>query len=131
MAVLLLDIDNFKEINDLCGHQVGDTVLMDLAKIFVETFRKSDIICRYGGDEFLVLMPESGTVDAEQKMTLFQSRVNELSIGDTDDEGLRVSVCCGIAGYPEDGTTTEALIAEADRALYQAKKRGPGSVYIA
>lgn len=118
-AVLFLDVDNFKQTNDSCGHLYGDYVLKYIADTINQNIRSQDIAARVGGDEFLILLTGlPGTGGVEQQATRV---LNALNAG---VEGHEVSVSIGIALYPKDGTTFEELLHRADQALYLAKRKG-------
>ena len=132
MAVLMIDLDHFKNINDSYGHNVGDQVLQWVGKTLRESCRVYDVPGRYGGEEFCVVLPETlvgnTTVVAERIRNRFES--SELTIGDTT---LRVTASFGIAGLesmPGDALTPATLIDRADRALYCAKNRGRNRVEL-
>jgi diguanylate cyclase (GGDEF)-like protein len=122
-AVYFMDLDGFKAVNDSLGHRVGDSLLKELATRLRINFRKEDLVARFGGDEFVVLVED--VVDADNAAAvaekLFASFEEEF---DLLDSGLRVSPSIGIALYPEDGDTIEALLKNADAAMYQAKAAG-------
>jgi len=121
---LLLDIDHFKEINDSRGHDEGDRVLQRVADCIRDSVRDSDIAARWGGEEFVVLMPETtkkgGTVVAERIRSTVEAELR----------AEQVTVSGGLAAFPVDGDTEAALFQFADRALYQAKAAGKNRVYL-
>jgi diguanylate cyclase (GGDEF)-like protein/PAS domain S-box-containing protein len=124
-ALLLLDLDYFKEVNDSGGHAAGDALLVFLADELRARARKSDLIARLGGDEFAVLMPATGQAGAETFAQSLNERLAERSFqfGGRD---YRISASIGIALMPCHGDSVEALMANADAAMYQAKKKGRG-----
>ena len=122
LAVLMLDIDHFKKINDAHGHQVGDTVLATFAKVLTACLRTGDVVGRYGGEEFCVLLHMANVEEA----CAVDRRVREqLSSSSVEMHGLEISFSAGLActAHPFDETLTE-LIGRSDRALYQAKSDG-------
>jgi len=121
-SVLMFDIDNFKSINDNLGHIVGDKCLRNLAIVASNSIRKTDIIGRYGGDEFVIILPQTGVSDAFKIGTSLLKRVQK-----TKDPAITISI--GIAGYPWDGETMEELIETADKGLYASKNKGKNSIY--
>jgi len=125
MSVAMFDLDRFKSVNDTYGHQAGDRVLVDLAEILRETARDIDRLGRYGGEEFMALLPETGIDDA----AVFVERVRRevarrhFDIGRT--EPLRMTVSAGVASYPHTLVDSpETLVSLADQALYAAKRGG-------
>ena len=125
-AVLMADVDNFKQFNDAHGHPAGDEVLKRLAKVLRDETRDVDLAARYGGEEFFVLMPET---DAERASQVAE-RIRQTIAGEQFPGGsVRVSV--GVAEFPVDGDGPEPLIAAADAALYDAKRDGRDRVALA
>ena len=128
-AFLLIDLDNFKKLNDTYGHLVGDKALQVVAKSLREFFRSTDIIARFGGDEFVVLMKHiRGKEILDPLMDRFLSTMNETFNQDQQLSGLHVSV--GISLIPEDGMDFKELYEKADQALYEVKKKGKNSYFI-
>ncbi len=121
IAVLFLDCDNFKNINDSLGHMMGDFLLQSLAKRIAAAGRSSDTVSRQGGDEFIILLPEVNSVaDAETYATKILSEVAKPHI--IGDHELHLTASIGIAMYPADGRNAETLVHNADIALYEAKQ---------
>lgn len=130
LTVLFIDIDHFKRVNDEFGHQFGDQVLIELSQIIERSLRSVDVIARYGGDEFVILLPETRK-EAAQKTALrllTAVRNHDFFKGNMKVKDLGVSI--GIAAFPEDAGGTYEMIRKADVALYQAKKKG-GSQAVA
>ncbi|MDP3041388.1 MAG: diguanylate cyclase [Candidatus Omnitrophota bacterium] len=115
LSVLMLDIDNFKNYNDTQGHPAGDVLLKDAAKVFKNSVRPSDIVCRYGGEEFIIILPQT-----EKKAATIVAERLRVQVG----LYLPTTVSIGIASVPEDAQEISALIEKADSALYQAKAAG-------
>ena len=120
-ALVYLDLNNFKQINDTFGHAVGDRVLVATASCIAATVRACDTVCRYGGDEFLVLLSE---VHQATEITLVVEKIEAAlalpkSIG---DQVFELSASCGVSIFPEDGTDAETLINCADAAMYRTKR---------
>jgi diguanylate cyclase (GGDEF)-like protein len=129
LAVMFLDLDKFKTINDSHGHEVGDAVLLTIAKRLTETTRTDDTISRHGGDEFLYLLMEiSEEQDAASvaKKKIIQAVQVPCIVGEVE---LRVNTSIGISIFPRDGTTVEALIRNADAAMYRAKQSQSGYAF--
>jgi diguanylate cyclase (GGDEF)-like protein/PAS domain S-box-containing protein len=123
LAVMFIDLDHFKEVNDTLGHQIGDCLLVEVARRLRGLVRASDVVARLGGDEFVVVLPECG--DAQQLGELAQGVLDAvrapLSLG---GQTVYVSASLGIATYPADAESMDQLITYADRAMYAAKEEG-------
>ena len=128
-ACLLCDLDNFKPINDRHGHLIGDEILKRVATALSEEFRPYDGIARYGGDEFVVILPDSDEADALAAADRLRACVDRAAVN-FKDLGMPVSVSVGVAQWTEPQTAGE-LLDRADRALLLAKRRGKGSVVVA
>lgn len=127
-SLLLIDLDNFKLVNDTYGHGTGDQVLVAVARMLRLSFRKSDIVSRYGGEEFAVLLPETAPDSARQVAERFRENVAALSLGAGPDK-IRPTVSVGIASIAyRFGIEVADVIDEADRALYRAKASGKDRV---
>jgi len=123
LAVLFLDLDRFKDINDSAGHSIGDRLLKCVAQRLVACLRNSDSVCRQGGDEFVVLLSEvTQAADAGLVADKILSELN--SPFHIDDHELRIGASIGIAIYPDDGASAGMLVRNADFAMYSAKKGG-------
>jgi diguanylate cyclase (GGDEF)-like protein len=125
VSLLIIDIDDFKEINDLHGHQEGDRILVQVSLILKRETRKPDICCRYGGEEFVVIMPFT---DAQEAADIAERLNKALMLSLPDGRKLTVSV--GVASCDEDTLSSRALVKRADDALYQAKKDGKNRVVV-
>lgn len=126
-SVLMIDLDNFKRVNDTCGHAKGDAVLRDVAGQLVGTLRPSDVVARYGGEELMVILPNCGIADAADKAEMLRKRIESLS----EAHGIQVSASFGIASVPETSVNAADVIPMADAALYAAKEGGKNRVVIA
>ena len=121
-AFVIIDLDDFKLVNDTYGHLPGDTVLADAAQHLCASFGERDLICRWGGDEFVVYCERTKRNDIEKSMaSLCESAWNAIL---PSGQSIELSVSIGIAMVPQDGSTFEAVYERADRALYQAKSKG-------
>lgn len=127
VGMLLLDIDHFKLLNDQHGHQAGDQVLRELGKSLAACCREEDIACRYGGEEFLVLLPGIPMDLLLQRAEQIRKNVSFLRIP-WEGEVLQITVSLGAAEFPRDADTGHELVRSADTALYQAKKTGRNRV---
>lgn len=128
-AVLMIDIDLFKQYNDTFGHLAGDEVLKKMAKIFRDAVRGADYSARYGGEEFLIMLPETATDEAVQAAERIRQCVEEEAFSAGDRE-IAITVSIGIAVFPEQGDDPESVIKNADAALYEAKKGGRNKVVV-
>ena len=128
-ALLFLDIDHFKEINDACGHAAGDRALRELGELVNKALRSMDTLGRWGGEEFVAVLPE---IDAEHAMTIAE-RVRQTIAAHLFDiaGGTHLTVSLGVATYPHDGSTRGALLDAADRAMYAAKWLGRNQTFSA
>jgi diguanylate cyclase (GGDEF)-like protein len=127
---LFLDLDNFKRINDENGHLAGSHVLMEMATIILSSVRDTDIVARYGGDEFVVVLPETGVEQA----THVADRIRKKIAGNIFTGGrrleLRLTASFGIASFPEHAQSPQQLVACADTAMYEAKAHGKNRISI-
>lgn len=130
LTICLLDIDFFKRLNDTYGHQAGDHVLKRVSALLSQALREYDVVARYGGEEFAIILPTT----PKQKGASIAERLRA-SIAETDftfkDKPIRTTISCGVACFPEDGETSDALVAAADKALYTAKDRGRDQIHLA
>jgi diguanylate cyclase len=129
LCLMMMDIDHFKQVNDTHGHLAGDAVLNSLAALLLASVRSSDVACRYGGEEFLLLLPnmpaDMALLRGEQWRAAFAA--SSVSFGGTT---IRATVSIGIALYPAEGSSADALIHCADQALYRAKAQGRNQVVL-
>jgi len=123
-AVVFIDLDHFKRFNDSFGHDAGDCVLQSFTKLLTRHFRGTDIICRYGGEEFALVLPDSSLNDAEIRADDLRTKVKQLAISHGQTSLGPVTCSIGIAEFPVDGSTAEDLLRVADKCLYEAKKQG-------
>lgn len=128
-SVFILDVDHFKKFNDTYGHKCGDLVLQSLANFLIENTRRSDIVCRYGGEEFVVLMPDASMESAYERAEYFRRQFAELTI-QYAGQPLKCTFSAGIASYPQHGTSGESLLGYADEALYTSKAKGRNRVTV-
>lgn len=131
VAIILTDLDLFKKINDNFGHQVGDYVLSEFAKFLKNFFRGHDYIYRYGGEEFLILLPDTNDAAAQQKAELMRTEIKKLKLTYEGTALPIISISAGVAVYPDNGSDGRSLIAAADIALYKAKASGRDKVICA
>lgn len=122
VSVLGLDLDNFKPVNDTFGHQQGDQVLLELGQIFISQVRDYDVVCRYAGDEFIIVLPDSSKAEAEETAARIKEAVDAYDPGFYHDQPIRIGVSVGVATFPEDGTDVRSLISQADASMYADKR---------
>ena len=126
-SILMVDSDNLKGVNDTYGHEAGNRLLRQLANAIQAELRATDVPARYGGDEFIILLPETPPKGAEDVAERIRAAVSATPL-DFGGRQVASSVSIGIATFPEDGRTLDALATRADRALYQAKQQGRNCV---
>lgn len=128
LSLLMLDIDNFKRFNDRHGHEAGDSALKAVAGMLAGHFRDSDVVCRYGGEEFVVIMPGSNAGAAQDKARELVTAVRSMPITHNGKDLERVTLSIGVSSWPESSDSADRLLGLADRALYQAKEAGRDQV---
>ena len=131
LGVVMLDVDRFKKFNDLFGHDAGDTVLRELGAYLAKFVRMGDLACRYGGEEFTLILPESSLEDTRRRADELRVGFQQLSIKHRDVVLGRVTLSLGVASLPHHGTTPSELLTAADRALLRAKHEGRDRVVVA
>ena len=130
IGVIMADVDQFKKFNDLHGHAAGDLVLVDLANFFKWRMRKGDIVCRYGGEEFALILPESSLADTAQRAIQLKDAVKGLRVSYGGLELGPVTLSMGVSGFPANGELPRDLLRAADEALYKAKQAGRDRVVV-
>jgi len=123
VALLVMDLDNFKEINDTHGHHVGDRALRAVAAVLRNVIRPYDICVRYAGDEFIVVLPGCGQDEVERKRIEAQRTVDSTTFEVRPGRSIPLAISIGAAIFPHDGETYEALLATADSRMYRDKTR--------
>lgn len=131
LSVFILDIDDFKKVNDSFGHVMGDRVLKVVSKVLCCNLRKSDIVARYGGEEFAVVLTKCDVYEAYKLAERLRRAVEKCNFNKVI-EGLNdvITISIGIAVFPHDGTTSVDLVKAADEAMYNAKRQGKNCVVI-
>ena len=124
MGIIMADIDHFKIFNDMHGHEAGDELLMKMADFFKYEIRGSDTACRYGGEEFTLILPGAAAEGAYERAEHLREAVKNLKVYFRDRMLPSVTLSMGIATYPDHGTELKDLIQAADTALYRAKEQG-------
>jgi diguanylate cyclase (GGDEF)-like protein/PAS domain S-box-containing protein len=131
VSVLFVDLDHFKRFNDTFGHDAGDLVLRSVAELFRSQFRVDDVICRYGGEEFGIILPESSAENAAIRANALREETKKLEIQYKNHALGRITLSVGVASFPEHGRTSEELLKAADQCLYESKSAGRDKVSVA
>lgn len=126
-SVLMLDLDYFKKVNDTYGHEIGDKVLTELSRVLRRSVRASDLVVRYGGEEFVIILQDTGEGDGDQVAEKIRAAVEELKV-QVSGTALQKTISIGVADFPDDSESFWQAAKYADVALYQAKERGRNRV---
>jgi len=124
LGLIMLDIDQFKQFNDTYGHLAGDSILTKIGHLLIKSARGEDIACRFGGEEFILILPEADSAITMERAEHLRKTIRELMVLYHGQTIGKVTVSVGVSCYPLHGMTAEELIRAADAALYQAKQRG-------
>lgn len=128
LSLIMLDIDDFKIYNDTLGHQAGDNILKDLAALIKNQSRKMDYVCRYGGEEFTIILPQTGKKEAFEIAERLRADIERHAfIHEEILPNKKLTVSIGLCSFPEDGSTPSGLIKASDKTLYEAKNKGKNS----
>ncbi len=128
MSLLIMDIDNFKSINDTYGHQMGDEILKEISEVIIKTVRKIDLPSRYGGEEFAVILPETNKENSRRIAERLRKQIAAITLESKDKKKVSPTISIGIASFPLDTEEKEDIIGFADKALYFAKSTGKNCV---
>lgn len=131
LGIIMLDVDYFKQFNDTFGHMAGDTLLQELGKFLKEQIRAGDIACRYGGEEFMLILPAAPLEIVQQRAEQIRTLVKLLNVQHRQQSLGEITLSLGVAIFPSHGLTSEEVIRAADAALYQAKAEGRDRVITA
>lgn len=131
IAIIFVDLDHFKRFNDTFGHDAGDMVLQSLADLLRTFFRATDICCRFGGEEFAIILPESSAQDAATRANVLRSKVKSLRLQYKQQNLGSLSLSAGVAAFPEHAAASDELLTIADQCLYESKARGRDVVTVA
>ncbi len=131
VTVLMIDIDHFKRLNDAYGHEAGDVLLRELGAMLRSVVRGGDISCRYGGEEFLMIMAETNLEAGYQRAENIRQQVTELQVRCHGEILRKITVSIGVAGFPVHGDSAGTIVKAADEALYRAKREGRDRVVVA
>lgn len=127
----MLDIDHFKKINDSYGHQTGDLVLCAFAEVLKSSLRDTDYVVRYGGEEFIIVLPETELNQAKDFAERLRNIIAEHSIVISEDKVIYVTASIGISNYPGHGNDWQELVNASDEAMYDAKNCGRNQIKTA
>lgn len=129
LSVAVIDADRFKSLNDTHGHPVGDVVLRKIGDLILRSFRQSDTAGRYGGEEFVLILPETDRETARRKLDLLRELVatTRIVVGQ-HGQNVQITISAGLASFPEDGEDAETLFAKADERMFEAKREGRNRV---
>jgi diguanylate cyclase (GGDEF)-like protein len=130
LGAIMLDLDHFKRFNDTFGHEAGDTLLRELGEFLRTRTRREDIACRYGGEEFAVILPEASIEATQHRAERLRAEFKHLNVQHRGQSLGTVTLSLGVAVFPEHGTTFEEILRVADRALYRAKEKGRDRVVV-
>jgi len=131
IGLMMLDVDHFKRFNDTFGHEAGDSVLRMLGNLFRTQFRGEDVVCRYGGEEFTIILPEASLALTHQRAELLREAAKR-DVAQLRGQSLEpVSLSIGVSSFPANGATGDAVLRAADAALYRAKEEGRDRVMVA
>ena len=130
-AVLMADIDHFKQFNDAFGHEAGDVLLRELGSVLSSEVRGGDVACRYGGEEFLLILPDTDLQVARERAGKLNEQARNMHVRLRGETLRRITLSIGIAGFPQHGATPAKVLTAADHALYKAKAAGRDRVVAA
>jgi diguanylate cyclase (GGDEF)-like protein len=131
LGVLMIDLDHFKKFNDTYGHDAGDAVLRETAQFLAKGIRAEDFVCRFGGEEFVVILPTADQEITQARAERLRSKMRQLAVMYQGNALGMVTISVGVAEFPQHGTSPRELMAAADAALYQAKRGGRDQVVVA
>jgi diguanylate cyclase (GGDEF)-like protein/PAS domain S-box-containing protein len=131
LGIIMLDVDEFKHFNDMYGHGAGDVILRELGKLLLKHVRREDIPCRYGGDEFIIVLPDASQVVTSERAEYICKKAKQSHFQFEGQALEAVTLSLGLAVFPKDGSTSAAVLKAADDALYRAKHDGRGRVVMA
>ena len=131
VSILMFDIDHFKRLNDTYGHEAGDVVLKQIGDLFRKYTRPEDVACRYGGEEFLLILPETPLETVLQRAEELRLTIKDRLRIPWNDTTLSITISVGVTAFPNHGVNVKEIVSAADTALYQAKRQGRDQVVAA
>ena len=131
LGILMLDLDHFKSFNDAYGHEAGDAVLRELAALLVRSVRAEDVVCRFGGEEFVIILPAANLEISAERAESIRQRLDQLAVMHQGHVLNAITASFGVAAFPDNGRTASGLLESADAAMYRAKREGRDRVLTA
>lgn len=131
LSVAMIDVDYFKKFNDKYGHEVGDRVLKEMAGYLQNNLRVEDIVCRFGGEEFIVILPDASMEDTIRRANQWRESIKKINVGHYDQVMDHITISVGVACFPDHGNSVDTLLRTVDDALYAAKRAGRDCVVSA
>jgi diguanylate cyclase (GGDEF)-like protein/PAS domain S-box-containing protein len=131
LSLAMIDVDYFKNFNDKYGHEVGDQVLKEMAGYLQSNLRVEDIVCRFGGEEFIVILPDASLEDTVRRANQWRESIKKINVGHYDQVLDHITISVGVATFPQHGNTVDTLLRIVDNALYKAKDKGRDCVISA
>jgi diguanylate cyclase (GGDEF)-like protein len=131
LGLIMLDVDDFKRFNDTHGHAAGDAILSELGSLLLKHIRGEDVPCRYGGDEFIIILPDASREVSRERAERLCEHARHFNIQFEGKTLETITLSLGVAVFPVDGSTSEAILKAVDAALYRAKREGRGRVVMA
>ena len=131
LGIIMLDVDDFKRFNDTCGHAAGDEILRELGSLLLRQVRGEDIACRYGGDEFILILPDASREVTRERAEQICEYAKQFRLRFDGQSLAAVTLSLGVAVFPEHGATSTGILRAADAALYRAKHEGRSRVVVA
>jgi len=131
LGILMIDLDHFKKFNDTYGHDAGDAVLREIAVSLTKGIRAEDFVCRFGGEEFVVILPTADLASSQARAERLRLKTKELTMLHQGRSMGMITISVGVAAFPEHGESPKELMAAADAALYEAKRGGRDQVVTA
>jgi diguanylate cyclase (GGDEF)-like protein len=130
LGIIMLDVDNFKQFNDTWGHVAGDVILRELGNLFMKHVRGEDVACRYGGDEFMIILPDVSREITRERAERLCEHTRYINIQFDGQILGAITLSLGVVVFPEDGSTSTVILKAADAALYRAKHEGRNRVVM-
>ena len=130
LGIIMLDVDHFKQFNDTWGHAAGDLILQELGSLFIKHVRGEDVPCRYGGDEFMIILPDVSREITQERAERLCEHTRHINVQFEGKTLGAITLSVGVVAFPEDGSTSAIILKNADAALYRAKHEGRNRVVV-